>query len=66
VRLKAQAEVTFHVQGLPFRLGAVTQQMLDKRTVEIRFVQMSRRHRDDLNQVISELIELGNRGKESS
>jgi hypothetical protein len=61
VRLKAQAEVTFHMQGLPFRLGAVTEEMRDKRTVEMRFVQMSRRKRDDLNQAISELIELRNR-----
>jgi hypothetical protein len=66
VRLKAQAELTFHMQGLPFRLGAVTQEMHDKRTVEMRFAQMSRRSRDDLNQVITELIELGNRGKKTS
>ncbi len=61
VRLKAQAEVSFHMQGLPFRLAGVTQEMHDERTLEVRFAQMSRRHRDDLNQVITELIELGNR-----
>jgi len=66
VRLKAQAEVTFHVQGLPFHLAGVTQEMHDKRTLEIRFTQMSRRSRDDLNQVISELIELSNRAKKTS
>lgn len=66
VRLMAQAEVTFHMQGLPFRLGAVTQEMHDKRTVEIRFVQMSRRKRDDLNQAITELIELSNRKNNTS
>jgi hypothetical protein len=66
VRLKAQAEVSFHVQGLPFRLAGVTREMLDKRTVEIRFVQMSRRSRDDLMQAISELIELGKRESEAS
>ncbi len=66
VRPKAQAEVSFHMQGLPFRLGAVTQEMHDKRTLEIRFAQMSRRKRDDLNQVISELIELSKRDKVAS
>jgi hypothetical protein len=62
VRLKAQAELTFHMQGLPFHLAGVTQQMHDKRTLEIRFTQMSRRSRDDLNQVIGELIERSKRG----
>jgi hypothetical protein len=66
VRLKAQAELTFHMQGLPFRLGAMTQEMHDKRTLEIRFAQMSRRNRDDLRQVISELIELSNRERKTS
>jgi len=65
VRLKAQAEVIFHVQGLPFRLAGVTREMHDKRTLEIQFNQMSRRSRDDLNQVITELVERGNRGKTS-
>jgi hypothetical protein len=63
VRLKAPAEVTFHMQGLPFRLAGITQELHDKRTLEIRFGQMSRRSRDDLNQVITELIELSNRDK---
>jgi hypothetical protein len=40
--------------------------MHDKRTLEIRFAQMSRRKRDDLNQVISELIELSKRDKVAS
>ncbi len=66
VRLKAQAEVSFYLQGLPFRLAGVTQEMHDKRTLEVRFTQMSRRSRDDLNQAISELIELSNRKKKAS
>jgi len=65
VRLKAQAEVSFHVQGLPFRLACVTREMHDKRTLEIQFNQMSRRSRDDLNQVITELVERGNCEKTS-
>jgi hypothetical protein len=66
IRLKAQAEVSFHVEGLPFRLAGVTEAMHDKRTLEIRFLQMSRRSRDDLNQVITELIERSNRAKKAS
>jgi hypothetical protein len=66
VRLRAQAEVSFHMQGLPFRLAGVTREMHDNRTVEIEFMQMSRRSRDDLNQVITELIESGNREKKTS
>jgi hypothetical protein len=66
VRLKAQAEVSFHVEGLPFRLACVTREMHDKRTLEIQFNQMSRRSRDDLNQVITELIERNNRKKKAS
>jgi hypothetical protein len=66
LRLKVQAEVSFHMQGLPFRLAGITREMHDKRTVEIQFSQMSRRSRDDLNQVITELIEKSNRKKKAS
>jgi hypothetical protein len=66
VRLKAQAEVSFHVQGLPFRLACVTREMHDKRTLEIQFNQMSVRSRNDLNQVITELIEKSKRKKKAS
>ena len=66
VRLKAQAEVRFHMEGMPFRLAGVTREMHDKRTVEIQFTQMSRRSRDDLNQVITELIEKSIREREAS
>lgn len=66
IRLNAQAEVSFHMQGMPFRLAGVTREMHDKRTVEIEFLQMSRRSRDDLNQVITELIELSNPKKNAS
>jgi hypothetical protein len=51
---------------MPFRLAGVTREMHDKRTVEIEFLQMSRRSRDDLNQVITELIELSNPKKNAS
>jgi hypothetical protein len=66
VRLQAQAEVSFHIQGLPFRLACITEEMHDKRTLELRFTQMSRRSREDLSQVITELIERSNREKKPS
>jgi c-di-GMP-binding flagellar brake protein YcgR len=65
VRFNAQAEVSFHMQGLPFRLAGITREMHDKRTLEIQFSQMSKRSRDDLNQVITELIEKSNREKKT-
>ena len=42
VRLNAQAEVDFHVRGLPFLLAGVTKEMHDKQTVEIRFTGLSK------------------------
>ena len=55
VRLDAQAEVDFHLRGLPFRLPGITREMHGDRLVEIRFTEMSRRKREDLSQVIMEL-----------
>jgi hypothetical protein len=57
VRLNAQAEVDFHLQGLPFLLPGLTKDLHDEQILEIRFTEMSRRKRDDLSQVILELIE---------
>jgi len=57
VRLNAQAEIDFHLQGLPFLLPGLTKEMHDEQILEIRFTEMSRRKRDDLSQVILELIE---------
>jgi hypothetical protein len=56
VRLNAQAEVDFRVRGLPFLLPGSTKEMRDKRTIEVRFSEMSRRKREELAQVIEELI----------
>lgn len=58
MRLNAQAEVDFHLRGLPFILPGMTKEMHDERLVEIRFTEMSRRKREDLSQVIMELIVL--------
>lgn len=55
VRMNAQAEVDFHVRGLPFRLPGTTTKIHTERLVEIRFTEMSRRKREELSQVIMEL-----------
>ncbi len=55
VRLKAQAEVDFHLRGLPFRLPGTTRETHEDRLVEIGFTEMSRRKREDLAQLIMEL-----------
>jgi hypothetical protein len=57
VRLNAQAEVDFHLRGLPFRLAGTTKEMHGERIVEVKFTEMSRRKRDDLALAIMELIE---------
>lgn len=57
VRMNAQAEVDFDVRGLPFLLQAVTREMRDKETVELRFADLSRRKKQALEQVIDELNE---------
>ena len=55
VRMKAQAEVNFHLRGLPFRLPGLTSESYAERLLEIRFTEMSRRKQDDLAQLIMEL-----------
>ncbi|MGA2169293.1 MAG: PilZ domain-containing protein [Terracidiphilus sp.] len=57
---RVRVEVEFQMRGLHFRLGGVTNAIHDKRTVEILFLDMSRRRQGDLTQVISELIGLEN------
>jgi hypothetical protein len=57
VRLNAQAEVDFHLCGLPFRLPGKTRQMHGQQIVEIRFTDLSMRKRDDLSLVILELLQ---------
>jgi hypothetical protein len=64
IRLNAQVEAEFHLQGLPFRLPGMTKEMHEDEIIEIRFTEMSRRKRDDLSQVILELIELDKASRE--
>jgi len=58
VRMNAQVEVDFRLRGSSFLLPGTTKEMHGDRMLEIRFAEMSRRKREDLSQVILELIEL--------
>ena len=66
LRMNVLAEVDFCMRGLPFRLPGTTTEMHDPRTVEIRFTEMSRRKREDLAQVIEELIKAGESKRKAS
>ena len=66
VRLNAHAEVDFRLRGLPFRLPGTTKEMRNERMVEIRFTEMGRRKREDLSQVILELIVLSEAARKTA
>jgi hypothetical protein len=62
--IMVRVEVEFRVRGLQFRLPGVTAAFHDKHTVEVRFLDVSARKKEDLDQVIREMIEVD--GKKSS
>jgi phosphoribosylanthranilate isomerase len=53
-----RVETMFRLHGLPFRLGGVTQAIRDRHNVGIRFVDMSDRKREYLDQLIAEIDEM--------
>ena len=55
--LHVRVELSFHMRGLPFQLAAVTVAFPDKHTTDIRFLDMSRRKREELGQVIEEIAD---------
>jgi hypothetical protein len=55
VGIYRRVEVEFVLDGLPFRLGGVTQSLHDKHTVGIRLLDLSERKREQLMQVIEEI-----------
>jgi c-di-GMP-binding flagellar brake protein YcgR len=55
--LQARVEVCFQMLGLPFQLLGVTKVTKDKYTVEVEFLEMSRRKQEELTQVLEELRE---------
>jgi hypothetical protein len=48
-------ETEFRIEGLPFRLGGVTQAIYDPFNVGIRFLDMSERKLEQLLQLIDEI-----------
>jgi c-di-GMP-binding flagellar brake protein YcgR len=56
-----RVETEFRFEGLPFRLGGVTQAIHDRQTVGIRFLDVSDRKREQLLQLIEEIEELRQR-----
>lgn len=54
-----RVEVDFQMRGLPFRLGGVVENVHDKSTIDIRFLEMSPRKRSELAEVIEELRKAG-------
>jgi hypothetical protein len=62
--IMVRVEVDFEIRGLHFRLPGVTEAFHDKHTVEVRFLDVSPRKKEDLDQVIREMIEVD--GKKAS
>ncbi|HTB98798.1 MAG TPA: PilZ domain-containing protein [Terracidiphilus sp.] len=52
-----RVEVEFKIEGLPFRLGGVTQAIYDRHNVGIRFLDVSERKREQLRQLMREMAE---------
>ena len=57
VGIYTRVEAEFFLHGLPFRVGGVSQAILDKNTIGIRFLDMSDRRRDQLTELIAEIAE---------
>ena len=55
VGIYRRIEVEFRIDGLPFRLAGVTQAIHDPCNVGIRFLDVSERKREQLNQLIEEI-----------
>lgn len=60
VGIYTRVETEFRIEGLPFRLGGVIQAVhdRDRRLVGIRFLDMSSRKREQLEQLIEEIEEM--------
>jgi hypothetical protein len=57
VGIYTRIEVEFRLDGLPFRLGGVIQGIHDRQTVGIRFLDLSSRKREQVEQLIEEIRE---------
>ena len=50
-----RVEIEFRIEGLPFRLGGVTQAVYDAFNVGVRFLDLSERKREQLLQLVEEI-----------
>jgi c-di-GMP-binding flagellar brake protein YcgR len=57
VGIYVRVEATFYLHGLPFRVGGVSQAILDRNTIGVRFLDMSERRREQLTELIAEIAE---------
>ena len=57
VGIYTRVEAEFYLHGLPFRLAGVSQAILDKNTIGVRFLDMSERKRAQLTELIVEIEE---------
>jgi hypothetical protein len=57
VGIYTRVEAEFYLHGLPFRLAGVSQAILDKNTIGVRFLDMSERKRGQLTELIAEIEE---------
>jgi hypothetical protein len=57
VGIYTRVEAEFHLEGLPFRLGGVVQRVFDRKTVGIRFLDLSERKRRQVLDLIAEIAE---------
>ena len=62
VGIYTRVETEFRLGGLPFRLGGVIQAIHDRRTVGIRFLDMSSRKREQVTQLIEEIRQMREQG----
>ena len=62
VGIYTRVETDFQLEGFPLRLGGVIQAIHDLRTVGIRFLDLSARKREQLEQLIREIEEVEQMG----
>jgi hypothetical protein len=58
VGIYTRVEAEFRLEGLPFRLGGVVQAIHDRHNVGIRFLDMSDRKREQVEQLIEEIKDM--------
>jgi len=65
VGIYTRVETEFRLEGLPFRLGGVIQVIHDRQTVGIRFLDVSSRKREQVEQLMEDIQEMESREKRS-